>query len=60
VASRWLGTGTNTGPLRLPTGDIPPSGRTIASTEIRDAFDGDRIVESWFLPDASASGSSLA
>ncbi len=52
VASRWLGSGTNTGILRLPTGDVAPSGNGIAFGELRiDRFDGDRIVESWFLPD---------
>jgi predicted ester cyclase len=52
VASRWRATGTQTGPLRLPSGDVPPSGAPIEFTEIRiDRFDGDRIVESWFIPD---------
>jgi len=52
VASRWRATGTHGGPLRLPTGDLPPSGRPIEFAEIRiDRFEGDRIVESWFIPD---------
>jgi predicted ester cyclase len=52
VASRWLGSGTNTGDLPLPTGSLPPTGNQIAFAEIRiDRFSGDRIVESWFLPD---------
>ena len=52
VATRWRGSGTNTGPLNLPTGEVPPSGASIEFSEIRiDRFDGDRIVESWFLPD---------
>jgi predicted ester cyclase len=52
VASRWLGSGTNTGPLHLPTGSVPPTGRPIEFSEIRiDRYDAGRIVESWFLPD---------
>jgi predicted ester cyclase len=52
VASRWLGTGTNTGALHLPSGSVPPTGGPIAFSEIRiDRYDTGRIVESWFLPD---------
>jgi predicted ester cyclase len=52
VASRWRGSGTNTGVLRLPTGEVRPTGIAIEFEEIRiDRFVGDRIVESWFLPD---------
>ena len=52
VVSRWLGTGTHTGPLRLPTGTIEGTGRKIAFEEIRiDRFQNGRIVESWFIPD---------
>ncbi len=52
VASRWLAAGTNTGPLRSPSGDVPPSHRPITFGEIRiDRFEHGRIVESWFLPD---------
>ena len=52
VASRWVGFGTNTGPLRLPNGEVPPSGKPIEFTEIRiDRYSGGRVVESWFLPD---------
>lgn len=52
VVSRWRGTGTNTGPLKLPSGEVPPTGRAIDFEEIRiDRFAGGRIVESWFIPD---------
>jgi predicted ester cyclase len=52
VASRWLGTGTNTGPMPLPGGDLMPTGSPIEFAEIRiDRFVGDQIVESWFIPD---------
>ena len=52
VASRWSASGTHTGALRLPAGAVPPTGGPIAFTEIRiDRYDGDRIVESWFIPD---------
>jgi predicted ester cyclase len=52
VVSRWLGSGTNTGPLRLPSGTIEPTGRQVAFGEIRiDRFEGGLIVESWFIPD---------
>jgi predicted ester cyclase len=52
VACRWLGSGTNTGALRLPTGSVPPTGRPVAFSEIRiDRYHRGRIVESWFLPD---------
>ena len=52
VVGRWSGTGTHTGPLNLPTGTVPATGRPIAFDEIRiDRFAGGRIVESWFIPD---------
>jgi predicted ester cyclase len=52
VVSRWLGSGTNTGPLQLPSGTIEPTGRHVAFGEIRiDRFEGGLIVESWFIPD---------
>lgn len=52
VASRWNGSGTNTGPLQTPTGSVPPTGRHVSFSEIRiDRFEQGRIVESWFLPD---------
>ena len=52
VASRWLGSGTNTGELHLPTGAIRATGRSIAFGELRiDRFAHGRIVESWFIPD---------
>jgi predicted ester cyclase len=52
VASRWTGSGTNTGPLKRPDADIPPTGASIAFSEMRiDRYEDDRIVESWFIPD---------
>ena len=52
VVSRWLGSGTHTGPLRLPNATVEPTGRKIAFAEIRiDRFENGRIVESWFIPD---------
>lgn len=52
VASRWTGRGTHTGPLTMPSGAVPPSGRAVSFDEIRiDRFEGGRIVESWFIPD---------
>jgi predicted ester cyclase len=55
VVSRWLGSGTHTGPLLLPTGTVEATGRKIAFAEIRiDRFEGGRIVESWFIPDRLA------
>jgi predicted ester cyclase len=55
VASRWTGSGTHTGELRLPTGTVPPSGNHIEFGEIRiDRFENGRIVESWFIPDRLA------
>ena len=52
VASRWTGSGTNTGELHLPTGAVPPTGRHVSFGEIRiDRFENGRIVESWFIPD---------
>jgi predicted ester cyclase len=52
VASHWYGSGTHRGPLNLPTGVVAPSETPVEFTEIRiDRFDGERIVESWFLPD---------
>ena len=55
VASRWFAYGTHTGPLRLPTGEVAPSGRAITFEEMRiDRFVGERITESWFIPDRMA------
>jgi predicted ester cyclase len=55
VVSRWRGTGTHSGDLRLPTGTVPPTGSRIDFGEIRiDRFEGGRIVESWFIPDRLA------
>ena len=55
VASRWTGSGTHSGPLVLPGGAIPPSGRPIRFGEIRiDRFADGRIVESWLIPDRFA------
>lgn len=55
VVSRWLGSGTHTGPLVLPTGTVAPTGRKITFGEIRiDRFENGRIVESWFIPDRLA------
>lgn len=53
VASRWRGSGTNTGDLRLsPTQSVAATGRAIAFEEMRiDRYEGGRIVESWFIPD---------
>lgn len=53
VASRWRGSGTNTGELRLgPSRTLPPTGRSISFVEMRiDRFVDGRIVESWFIPD---------
>ena len=50
--SRWRGTGTHAGPLQLPSGPLAPTGNHIDFGEIRiDRHAGDRIVESWFIPD---------
>jgi predicted ester cyclase len=52
VTSRWRATGHQTGPLRLPGATVEPAGTAIEFSEIRiDRFEGERIVESWFLPD---------
>lgn len=52
VVSRWWGSGTHAGSLELPTGAVPASGARIGFAEIRiDRFEGERIVESWFIPD---------
>jgi predicted ester cyclase len=52
VASRWRGSGTNTGELRMGDLVVPPTGRKVSFGEMRiDRFEGGRIVESWFIPD---------
>jgi predicted ester cyclase len=52
VASRWSASGTSAGPLQLPSGTIGPTGNHIAFDEIRiDRHSGDRIAESWWIPD---------
>jgi predicted ester cyclase len=52
VVSRWTGSGTHTGPLNLPAGTVEGTGRSISFDEIRiDRHAGDRIVESWWIPD---------
>ncbi len=55
VVSRWTASGTNSGELRLPSGAVPATGRHITFGEIRiDRYEGERIVESWFIPDRLA------
>ena len=55
VASRWKGSGTNTGELHIPGLSLPPTGRHIEFGEMRiDRFENGRIVESWFIPDRFA------
>ena len=52
VVSRWTGSGTHSGPLKLPTGTVEGTGRSISFDEIRiDRHAGGRIVESWWIPD---------
>jgi predicted ester cyclase len=53
VVSRWFGSGTHSGPLALPgLAPVDPTGAPIGFAEIRiDRFNGDWIVESWFIPD---------
>jgi len=52
VASRWVSSGTNSGALILPGATLEPTGLKVEFAEIRiDRFEGDRIVESWFIPD---------
>ncbi len=52
VASRWRGSGSNTGELRLPGATVPPTGRPVSFDEMRiDRFEEGRPVESWFIPD---------
>jgi predicted ester cyclase len=52
VASRWNGSGTHTGELRMPGVLVPPSGRHVSFGEMRiDRIENGRIVESWFIPD---------
>lgn len=52
VVSRWTGSGTHSGPLKLPTGTVEGTGRSISFDEIRiDRHAEGRIVESWWIPD---------
>jgi predicted ester cyclase len=52
VVSRWTGSGTHSGPLKLPTGTMEGTGRSISFDEIRiDRHASGRIVESWWIPD---------
>jgi len=52
VVSRWTGSGTHSGPLKLPAGTVDGTGRSISFDEIRiDRHVGGRIVESWWIPD---------
>ena len=52
VASRWTGSGTNSGELRFPGRIVAPTGRSISFGEMRiDRFENGLIVESWFIPD---------
>jgi predicted ester cyclase len=52
VVSRWFGSGTHSGLLALPGGPVASTGARIGFAEIRiDRFVGERIVESWFIPD---------
>ncbi len=55
VASRWTGSGTNTGELRFGERVVLATGRPISFGEIRiDRFEDGRIVESWLIPDRLA------
>lgn len=52
VTTRWSATGTHTGPLTLPGETVEPTGNTITVSETRiDRYDGENIVELWFIPD---------
>jgi predicted ester cyclase len=52
VVSRWTGSGTNSGPLELPSGTVEGTGSGICFDEIRiDRHASGRIVESWCIPD---------
>ena len=52
VASRWTGSGINSGTFQMPGVSIPPTNRPISFGELRvDRFEGDLIAESWFIPD---------
>jgi steroid delta-isomerase-like uncharacterized protein len=48
VLTRWTSGGTQTGPLRSPRGEIPPSGRvgTVQGMTLNRVEDG-RIIEAW-------------
>ena len=55
VASRWRGSGNNTGELRMPGRLVAPTARRVEFGEMRiDRFENGRIVESWFIPDRLA------
>ena len=45
---RWTVTGTNTGPMRTPMGEIPPTNKTmrLSGVDIMRLVDG-KIVEDW-------------
>jgi len=52
VTTRWSATGTHTGPLTLPGETVAPTGDTMTFSEMRiDRYDGENIVELWFIPD---------
>ena len=52
VVSRWTGSGTHSGPLKLPAGTVEGTGRSISFDEIRiDRHADGRVVESWWIPD---------
>jgi predicted ester cyclase len=55
VVSRWTASGTNAGPLNLPTGPLAATGNNISFDEIRiDRYAHGRIAESWWIPDRFA------
>jgi len=48
VATRWLASGTHTGPLASPGGDIPPTGKRSNVTGITiSRIAGGKVVEEW-------------
>jgi predicted ester cyclase len=49
VVFNWVGSGTHTGPLRTPTGDIiPPTGRkAVVPGSITYQFRGNKVARSW-------------
>lgn len=56
IAAVWLTTGTNTGAMPTPMGDVPPSGKKIGQLLFHSVTfnDANQIADEWFIMDSNS------